>query len=795
MLIFGFELRHSLRIWRRYFFHLLLLPLMLSTTLVMLLFGFSLHQQVMSPAPSAANASSLKQWSLGLQDDAFNTTAFNPAQIRQLSNALNSDFQLAKLAFGELQVSNGQQEPTTLSAVFIDKVLSDSWPGAAFIRQLNNDNLLLSHRLARQWLASHGELPELLEIDGIYFRVGGVAPSNWTGIAHIQADLWLSNSAHTMLLQQRLQRQFEKLPNAAKDASTVLPSFMDVSPQFYLLAISRSPSANAENKLQQVMQEIDWSNHAGANVGQYSFKITQRPLHSMLLPGIQLLPAQYNKVQTFSYMLIAQATLLLILSLLQSTILLLSKHLQRQSEWQTRFFLGLPRIQRWTTFVADLLPISILSILLYPVAFIVLQQLLDHHEFIADLIKHQHGRLWLQGGLFLLVALVITKLVLAILIHGLMRHFSRFSNIDIFQTGNYLQRAGSVIMLTGACFALSICLLNWQGLKQLTQNNTITDQQKKLSIFSLQQIQNGYYADLAADIRARGFQVAATSAAPLRPINEFYQFTLTGSSRTEVELGVVKIDLAAPEILDLTLISGRWMHEFAINECVISQQGLRLLDANPEEILQQQLLNDLPVIGNCEVVGVASDVHFGNLNEPVPSILYRAIDAIPSQLYLVSQAEPSSIMPLFNQINTHPKAGITDQWLIIELIKQQSEQELSFFRLTMILMVCATLLFLAGLFVEQALLMGRLGKEAAIRTALGSNTRNLLIYLLREPSQTILVSMLLLSMLLIFTLKLMPLFKISSWLVLGNLSLMLLCLITIMPLLWRLRKHQIKQFL
>lgn len=795
MVNFYFELLHSASLWRRYLLHLLLLPLMLAITLVLLLFGFALHQQAMAPLPIAVSADASKLWSLGLQDNNSQTTAFDPAQIRQLTEVIPPDIQLAKLAFNMVDINDSVQGAQSLSALFVDTNLAELWPNAGFIQQLEADKVLLSHRLAKQWLAKNGTLPELLEIDGLYFQVGGLAPVQWPGIAHWQADLWFTASAHTALLQQRLKQQYQSLLSTSADLSILLPSLLDISPQFYLLAKQVTTPTDSQQKLAKVLQQINWSDNRKTEIGQLSVKITQRPLHAMLLPGVQFLPGQYKKIRNVSYLLLAQATLLFVLSALQLTILLLSRHLQRQQEWRIRFMLGLPRIQNWYALIAELLPVTALTILFYPITFVTLSGLFNHHQLFSAAFKPDQMQFGLQSSLLMLLGLLVAFGCLVILLRILTHYLSTFSNVNIFQVTTQLQKAGSVIMLIGACFALSICLLNWQTLQQLIQNNSISSQQQTMSILSLQKAPMRYYSAFAADLRTRGLQVSAITSAPLQPISEFYQFTLSGSAQDAIEFGVVKADLAAPSILDLELIAGRWFHEFAFNECVISQQGMRLLDKSPAEVLQRQLLNDLPVVGNCEIVGIVSDVHYGYLGKQIPAIVYKPLSGVTSQLYLISQAEKSSITALFNQFNSHPQAGIAEQWQLDELILLQSEQEWSFFRLTLVLMLCATLLFLASLYIEQALLQKRLGKEAAIRVALGGNTYSILRFLLKEPVQTIFIGTLILSLLLGITLLFIPLFKISISLIIGNLILILLCLVTVITLLRRLRKNQIKRLL
>jgi hypothetical protein len=97
---FWFELKHALSLWRSYSVYLLLLPLLLAATLVMLHAGLILQQRPMAPMPVASANTASGFWSLGLQDDSFQTSAFNPRQLRQLTTELQPDYQMATLNSG-----------------------------------------------------------------------------------------------------------------------------------------------------------------------------------------------------------------------------------------------------------------------------------------------------------------------------------------------------------------------------------------------------------------------------------------------------------------------------------------------------------------------------------------------------------------------------------------------------------------------------------------------------------------------------------------------------------------------
>lgn len=791
---FWFELTHAMSLWRSYLIHLLLLPLLLASTLAMLQAGLILQQRAMAPMPSAAATSASGHWTLGLQDDSFQTTPFNPTQIRQITTALLPDYQLATLAFSTLSVNDSVFGMQKLSALFLDASLVDFWPGASFIQQLSPDKVLLSHRLARQLLAKSGTLPELMEIDGLYFQVGGVVPANWPGIGHWQADLWFSATVHTTLLRQRLQKQYQNVPGFGSNLSVLLPSLLDITTQFYLLIKQETVSADGGKQLRQRLEQLDLSTSSSTEAGQFSVKITQRPLTAMLLPGVQFLPAMYQKTHDMSRLLIAQASLLFLLTGAQLIILLLARHLQRQSEWRIRTMLGLPKQQAWYAIIAELLPVFALTMMFYTMIISILNWLISYSPLLARLRVEEQAS-WLQNSVLILFVLSTVFVVLVVLQQVITHYLSKVSSVNALHISTLLQRAGSVIITTGACFSLSLCLFNWQTLQQLTNNPHITTQQQRMHIYALQQAPASYYRSLASDIRSKGFDVTVISAAPLRPITEFYSFTLASSPGEPVELGVLQTDHHAAVILGLELISGRWFREFAHNECVISMRTLKILDVEPENVLNLTLLNELPVIGNCEIVGVVDDLKFGYLNEPLPSVVYKPVNSLTRHLYLISQSDHHHVVSLFKQINSHPAAGIIEQWQLKSLIIEQSERERYVFRLTLLLSIFSILLYLGGLAVEQRLLQKRLGKEAAIRAALGANSYQLGLFLFSDPLKTLIATTILLTLMLTFTLQRVPIFSISSDLIFGNLILLLMCVVTILPLLRQIRTKEIKELL
>lgn len=786
---FWFELKHALSLWRSYAVYLLLLPLLLAATLVMLHAGLILQQRAMAPMPMATANTASGFWSLGLQDDSFQTFAFNPPQLRQLTTVLQPDYQMATLAYSSLAVRDPVMGMQQLTALFLDSTLTDYWPEAHFLEKLEPDKILLSHSYARQLLTKAGALPELLEIDGLYFQVGGVVPADWPGLGHWQADVWLSASTYTTLLRQRLQKQYQDLPDVSSNLSVFMPSLLDTTAQFYLLIRQKNGPTESFPLLLRRLEALDLSASNSVMTGSFSIKITQRPQSIMLLPGVQFLPAMHQKTLEMSRLLLAQATLLLILTCAQLIILLLARHLQRRSEWQTRMMLGLPQQQSWYAIIAELLPVLMLTILFYTLLIRMFSWFVSRNPLFEQLLAEERAS-WLADNGLLAGVLLLVFVMLLLLQKVITGYLSEMSGVRASQFSTLLQRCGSVVITTGACFSLSLCLLNWQSLQQLTANPYISETQQSMHIYALQKAPNGYYQALAEDIRAKGMAVTLSSAAPLRPVSDFYFFSLANSTQDPSELGLIYSDHLTAEVLGLKLISGRWFSEFASHECVISSQALSLLDTEPATVLNRSLLNDLQVVGNCEIVGVVDDLKYGYLNEPLVPVVYKPVSSLAGQLYMLSYRD--ELASVFQTINSRPDAGIAEQWQLRALIFEQSTRERYFFRLTLLLSVFSILLYFGSQAVEQKLLTKRLGRETAIRAALGAGTYQLTLFLIRDPAKNLSATLFILILLLTLTLQQVTYFSLSATLITGNLLLMMLYLSIILPLLRQVRTNEIK---
>ena len=124
--------------------------------------------------------------------------------------------------------------------------------------------------------------------------------------------------------------------------------------------------------------------------------------------------------------------------------------------------------------------------------------------------------------------------------------------------------------------------------------------------------------------------------------------------------------------------------------------------------------------------------------------------------------------------------------------KFASTRERYFFRLTLLLSVFSILLYFGSQAVEQKLLTKRLGRETAIRAALGAGTYQLTLFLIRDPAKNLSATLLILILLLTLTLQQVTYFSLSATLITGNLLLMMLYLSIILPLLRQVRTNEIK---
>jgi predicted permease len=200
--------------------------------------------------------------------------------------------------------------------------------------------------------------------------------------------------------------------------------------------------------------------------------------------------------------------------------------------------------------------------------------------------------------------------------------------------------------------------------------------------------------------------------------------------------------------MQIPIVRGREVlerdHDGSMRVAVVSETFARLHFSGDDPIGRQiQIGGSLQVNGapvNVEIVGVAADVHYGDLKRQTPPVVYVPYAQVPpAQLggmtyALRTEGDPRRVAPAVRAIvrEADARVPVTNLKTGLEDVNETINQEIVFARLCTAFAMLALTIACVGLYATTAYAVARRTGEIGIRIALGANRRTVTWTVLRE---------------------------------------------------------------
>lgn len=255
------------------------------------------------------------------------------------------------------------------------------------------------------------------------------------------------------------------------------------------------------------------------------------------------------------------------------------------------------------------------------------------------------------------------------------------------------------------------------------------------------------YGDLIDHIRTLPGVVAAgvATALPLGPVEVHTQIGFEGDPNSQQDHGA-QLCAVSPDFfraLGIPLAAGRAFTAAdtagAPEVAIVNDVVARRYWPNESAIGKHVNMSGAPAGPWYEVVGVVAAIHHRKLSDQFQSELYRPYQqylgpAFGSVIAIRSMRDPSALVPLVrSQIRTlYPNQPIGDIKPMEDLVAQTVAQPRFYTALLATFSLLALVLAVAGIYGVMSYSVAQRTREFAIRMALGSTGRQLLILVLRE---------------------------------------------------------------